>query len=239
MQMGRGSIRLPPFRNAATILALLLVVTSVIWKVALNAGLTLYLVPGEVFAGVFWQVVSWLPAAAPQTGSVLFGALILWNTGGNLESTWGRTRFLRFMLVTTFVAGVLTLLTALLITPLRGVAFFGGDILSAIAWVGYGCAMWRSQLNIFGYPLTGKTFALIGVAIAFLNAVFISPLVIVAEAWALLLTFAYARFELPGSFFERFGSWRLERTLKKRSSHLRSVEGGKRNVGGDSDKYLH
>ncbi len=239
MQMGRGSIRLPPFRNAATILALLLVVTSVIWKVALNAGVTLYLIPANVLEGEVWQLVSWLPAAAPQTGSVLFGALILWNTGGNLESMWGRSRFLRFMLATTFVAGVLTLLTALVISPLRGIPFFGGDILSAIAWVGYGCVMWRSQLNIFGFPLTGKTFAFIGVGIAFLNAVFNSPLLLVAEAWALLLTFAYARYQLPGSLLERFGSWRLERTLKKRSSHLRSIEGGGRNVGGDSDKYLH
>ncbi len=238
-QLRGGGFRLPPFKNASTVLAVLLIATSVLWRLALNAGVVLYLTPGDVLTGKVWQLLTWLPAEAPQTGSVLFSALIIWNTGGGLEMAWGRARFLRFMLGTTFAAGLLTLACAALITPLQGASFFGGGILSAIAWVGYGCAMWRAQLNIFGYPLTGKTFAFIGVGIAALNAVFTSPYLLVAEAWALLITFAVTRWGFPGGLLERFGSWRLERTLKKRSTHLRSIDGGQRNVGGDSDKYLH
>lgn len=238
MQMGRGSFRLPPFKNASTVLAVLLIVTSVLWKVLFDNGVVLYLMPGLVWSGAVWQLVTWLPAEAPQTGSVLFSALILWNTGGNLEAIWGRTRFLRFMLGTTLLSGVLTTLLGLVL-PLQATPFFGGGVLSAIAWVGFGCAMWRAQLNIFGFPVTGKTFALLGVFIASLNAVFTSPYLLIAEAWALLFTFAYARWGFPGTLLERFGSWRLQRTLDKRASHLKSIDGGKRNVGGDSDKYLH
>ncbi|MGV3620301.1 MAG: hypothetical protein ACO1OB_05775 [Archangium sp.] len=238
MQMGRGHFRLPPIKNVSTALAIAIVVTSVIWKISQNV-VVLYLVPGLVWSGEVWQLVTWIPAEAPQTGSVLFSALIVWMTGGSLEMMCGRARFLRFMLGVTFVSGVLTALLGFVLTPLQGIPFFGGGVLAAIAWVGYGCACWSQQLNFWGIPLSGKGFALLGVAIASLNAIFTSPYLLVAEAWALLLTFAVARWGFPGSLLERFGSWRLQRTLDKRSSHLKSIDGGKRNVGGDSDKYLH
>lgn len=238
MQMGRSGVRLPPFKNVSTLLAILIVVTSVIWKVA-SGVIGLYLVPGQLWAGAVWQLVTWLPAEAPVTGSVLFSALIVWMTGGSLEMHWGRARFLRFMLGVTFLAGVSTSVLALVVTPLQYISFHGGGVLSAIAWVGYGCATWNQQINFWGIPLSGRGFALIGVGIATLNAIFTSPYLLVPEALALLMTFAYARWGFPSSLLERFGSWRLQRTLDKRSAHLRSVDGGKRNVGGDSDKYLH
>lgn len=237
--MGRGSIRLPPFKNVATVLALVVVVASVIWKLAFDTGLNLYLVPGLVWSGGVWQLITWLPASAPVTGSVLWSAFIIWGTGGNLEAIWGRARFLRFMLGVTFLSGVLSVLVGLLPTPVQLEHFYGGNIFSSIAWVGWGCAMWRSQLNILGFSVTGKTLALFGVFVAFLDAVFFSPYQVVARAFALLLTFAYARWGFPGTLLERFGSWRLQRTLDKRASHLKSIDGGKRNVSGDSDKYLH
>lgn len=234
-----GGVRLPPVRNFSTALAVVIVIASVAWKVLGDAGIDLYLVPGAVWRGAVWQLVTWVPAASPSTGSVLFSALIVWSTGGSLEGLWGRARYLRFMLTVTLLAGVLTTLLALAIPVLGGISFSGGEILSAIAWVGFGCATWRSQTNIFGYPVTGKTFALIGLGIACLNAVFTHPLLLIAEFFALGLTFAYARFRMPGALLERFGSWRLERDLRKRSSHLRSIDGGKRNTGPGSDKYLH
>ena len=218
---------------------MLIVITSVVWKVLGDAGIDLYLVPGAVWRGAVWQLVTWVPAASPSTGAVLFSALIVWSTGGNLEGLWGRARYLRFMLGVTLLAGVLTTLLTWLIPLLGNIPFSGGEILSSIAWVGYGCAIWRTQTNIFGFPLTGKTFALIGLGIACLNAVFSHPVLLVPEFLALAMTFAYARYKLPGSMLERFGSWRLERDLRKRSSHLHSIDGGKRNTDSGSDKYLH
>lgn len=234
-----GGVRLPPVRNVSTALAVIIVIASVVWKVLSGVGVDLYLVPGEVWRGAVWQLVTWLPAAAPQTGSVIFSALIVWTTGGQLEMLWGRARYLRFMIVVTLLAGLLTTLLALALPMMGGIPFFGGGILMSIAWVGYGCAIWRSQTNIWGIPLTGKTFALIGLGLACLDAVFTHPVLLIAEFFALGLTFAYARFKLPGSLLERFGSWRLERDLRKRSSHLKSIDGGKRNIDSGSDKYLH
>ena len=89
---------LPSFRNASTALAIGVVVASVFWRVAMGAGLVLYLVPSSVLHGEVWQLVTWLPAAMPDTGSVLFSALILWSTGGSLETMWGKARFLRIIL---------------------------------------------------------------------------------------------------------------------------------------------
>lgn len=229
----------PSFRNSATAIAVAVVVASVFWKVAADAKLVLYLVPSRVLDGEFWQLLTWLPAAAPDTGSVLFSALIIWNTGGSLEARWGRARFLRFLFIVTGLAGVMTLLTSLVFPAVGLFPFFGGNILSAVSWVGYGCAIWFGTTNIFGYQLTGRTFAMIGLLLLALNAVFSSPYLLIAEAWALAFTFAYARFGFPSEFMLRFRSWQLERDLKKRSSHLRGIDGGKRNVSGDSDKYLH
>jgi hypothetical protein len=230
---------LPSFRNASTALAVAVIAASVFWKVAYGAGVVLYLVPASVFSGEVWQLVTWLPAAAPETGSVLFSALILWSTGGSLEQLWGKPRFLRFVFITTALSGLATLLTALVIPGVGGSPYFGGNIMSAVVWVGYGCAIWSRSTNIFGYPVTGRTFAMLGVLLLSLNAVFSSWYLLIAEAWALAFTFAYARFGFPSEFLLRFRSWQLERDLKKRSSHLKGIDGGRRNVGGDSDKYLH
>jgi hypothetical protein len=233
----RVSVQLPPFKNAATVLAVLLVVASVMWKVALDAGVTLYLVPAQVLAGEVWQLVTWLPAEAPNTGSVLFGALIVWTSGGMLERLWGRARFLRFILGTIFLSGLLTLGTAMVI-PFSSI-FFGGMVMSSAAWVGQGCAMWDRQMNLFGYPISGRTFAMIGVLFTALNAAFSSPFLLIADIWGVLLTFAYAKFGLPGSAWTRFRSWQLERDLKKRSANLKVLSGDRRNMPGDSDKFLH
>ena len=59
------------------------------------------------------------------------------------------------------------------------------------------------------------------------------------EAFGLLFTFFYMRGAQPSQLWTRFRSWQLDRDLKKRSAHLKGIDGGRRNVGGDSDKYLH
>ncbi len=225
-------------RNVSSALALAVIITSVLWKVAAGQGLTLYLVPGDVRAGELWQLLTWLPAAAPDTGSVLFSALIIWSTGGNLEAVWGRRRYLTFLLVVTLLTGLLTLASSFVL-PSASIPYFGGNVISSLVWVGYGCVMWRATLNIFGYPLTGRTFAIIGVTFMVLNAVFTHWLLVVAQFYALALTFAYARYGFPGALLERFGSWRLRRRLGRRSTNLRAIDGGQRNVGGGSDKFLH
>jgi hypothetical protein len=230
---------LPSFRSASTALAVAMLVTSILWKLAFDAGVALYLVPGQVLGGRVWQLASWVIASAPSTTSVIFNSLIMWSTGGTLELRWGKARFLRFVLATTLLAGVMTVVTSLIVPPIGSVAFYGGDVMVAVVWVGYGCVIWNQSTTFWGYPLTGKSFALIGVGFLVLNAIFSSPLLLLAEAWALLFTFAYARYGFPTEFLIRFRSWQMDRDLKKRASHLKGIDGGRRNVGGDSDKFLH
>jgi len=226
---------LPPYRNASTALALGVVATSVFWRIALGSGLSFYLQPGLVLEGQVWQLGTWIWAAAPQTSAVLFSALIIWLTGGSLEYQWGRQRFLRFVLITVSLSAVLTVALAAVVPALRASTFFGAHVTSAIVWVGYGCSIWRGQTNIFGIPVTGRSFALLGLAVTLLNGIFIGVATIIPEAFGLAMTFAYALYGFPTHVWLRFRSRALERDLKRRSSHLRSVDGGRRDGDGKDD----
>ena len=50
-----GGVRLPPVRNVSTALAVLIIITSVVWKLLGDTGINLWLVPGDVWSG---QVLS-------------------------------------------------------------------------------------------------------------------------------------------------------------------------------------
>lgn len=106
-------------------------------------------------------------------------------------------------------------------------------------WVAYGLHIGRGPANFWGVPTTGNVLALIGVGFVFLNAAFAGLSTVIPSAFALLFTFLYTRGFRPSELWTRFRSWQLQRELNKRSAHLRSIDGGQRNVGRDSDKYLH
>lgn len=234
---------LPEVRNAATALALISVVTSIVWWVLATQGVVdLYLTPGAVLHGfALWQPFTWLPVST-DTGSVLFSALILWSTGGSVERRWGRKRFLRLALGTTFVAGLITVAISLLVPGMQRIPYTGGTVMSSLVWVSWGLIIWDEQTNIFGFPLSGRTFAMIGVLIPVLNGVFsrLGPLTMIPDYLAILMAFAMIRFGLaPSDLWLRLQSARLQRDLKKRSSRLSVITGGERNMPKDSDKYLH
>ena len=139
--MAEVRFALPPYRNASTALAVSVVVTSVVWSLAHEGGLGLYLQPASVLRGEVWQLATWIWAAFPSTSGVLFSALIIWGTGGSLEYRWGRTRFLKFVVITVTLAAVLTLGLAMVVPPVGGMTFFGAHVMSSIVWVGYGCSI--------------------------------------------------------------------------------------------------
>lgn len=236
--MAEVRFALPPYRNASTALAVSVVVTSVVWSLAHESGLGLYLQPASVLRGEVWQLATWIWAAFPSTSGVLFSALIIWGTGGSLENRWGRTRFLKFVVITVTLAAVLTLGLAMVVPPVGGMTFFGAHVMSSVVWVGYGCSIWRGETNIFGLPITGRNFALLGVLVTSLNGVFGGLTTIIPEAFALAMTFAYALYGWPTQPWIRYRSRQLERDLKRRSSHLRPMDGGRRGGGGD-DGFLN
>lgn len=236
--MARVMFRMPPMRSAATVMAVTLIAASVVVAIAKPLALYVYLVPEQVFGHFFlWQLLSYGFVEATPLG-VIFGALIIWSIGGELERMWGRPRFLRFSFGILVSAGVATLLLALAIPTLVARGYPGGSVLTGALWVAYGLYLGRTQTNFWGFPMTGNMLALLGAGFVFLNAAFSGLHLVIPEAFALLFTWFILRVGGPGDLLTRFRSWQLERDLKKRSAHLKSLDGGRSN-GRGSDKYLH
>jgi membrane associated rhomboid family serine protease len=228
---------LPGLQGAAAWLAVALVVGSVVFALGRDGlGEYLRLVPGLVRQGFLWQPLSYA-FIADSPMSVIFGALILWQLGGALEQTWGTRRMTAFALGTTVLAGVVTVLLALVVHRLLLVPFSGGFVMGSALWVAYGLSFGRRQTNFWGLPVSGNVFALIGVGFVFLNGAFQGFVFVVPEAVALLLTWAYLRLGGPGSWILRLQGWRLQRQLRTRSKHLTLVSPD-RNTPRDSDRFI-
>lgn len=235
--MAQLNFRMPAIRSAAGAMAVALIAISVLVAVFKPLYGIFLLTPELVFQGFVWQVLTYGFVEISPMG-VIFGALITWNLGGMVESTWGRKRFLWFSLGVVVLAGIATVLTALVVPGLR-LSYPGGTVLTGSLWVAYGLQIGRGQTNFWGAALTGNALAAIGAAFVLLNAAFGGLASVVPELFGLLFTFFYMRGAQPSLLWLRFRSWQLDRDLKKRSAHLKGIDGGRRNVGGDSDKFLH
>src|SRR5215831_47552 len=165
---------LPVLQGAASWLAVALVVGSVVFALSREGiGELLRLVPGLVLRGYVWQPLSYAFIENSPMG-VIFGALILWQLGGALEQTWGTRRMSFFAVGVTVLAGILTVLLALLVPALRNIPFAGGFVMGSALWVAYGLGFGRHQTNFWGLPVSGNVFALIGVGFVFLSGAFSS-----------------------------------------------------------------
>jgi membrane associated rhomboid family serine protease len=235
----RLSFNLPSVRSAAAALAVALVVVSV--AVAGVPALREYLLlsPGLVIGRLFvWQLVSYgLVETSPM--GVIFGAIILWSLGGALEARWGQRRFLGFALGIVAAAGAATVALSLLLPSLDGFAYPGGTVLTGALWVAYGLLIGRAQTNFWGLPVTGNMLALIGAGFVGLNAVFGGIRGAIPELFALAFTWLVVRGYSPGRLWTWLRSRQLEKDLRRRASHLRSVDGGKRGPTRDRDQFLN
>jgi len=236
----RSPIRLPPIRSAALVLTIALVVVSVVAAIFQHTLFpVLLLFPGKVLADFFvFQVVTYAFIETSPLG-VIFGAIILYSIGGMLEYAWGTKRLLWFALGVTVASGVLTVLLSLLWPALRAVPFAGGYVMSGSIWVAYGLINGKRQMNFWGMPVTGNVFALIGAGFILLSAAFYGLTSVLPDLIGLGLTWLYVRSLASGGLLTRLRSWQLERDLKKRSRKLKVVGGERRNMPGDSDRYLH
>jgi membrane associated rhomboid family serine protease len=238
----RVSFTLPSVRSAAAAMAVALVVTSVLGALLPGFREVVLLVPGLVVGQLYlWQVLTYALVETSPTG-VIFGAIILYSIGGALEARWGQRRFLTFSAGIVAAAGVATVALALVVPGLVSGAYPGGMVLTGALWVAYGLLIGRSQTNFWGMPVTGNMLALIGAGFVLLNAAFSGVSTVVPELFALGFTWLTVRGHSPTRLWMQFRSWQLERDLRRRSSHLRSVEGGRRGPGPtprDRDQYLN
>lgn len=229
----------PGLRGAAAKLAIAFIAASVMYLLTAEGfGALLVLVPEAVLRGFLWQPLTYGFISDSAMG-VIFGALILWQLGGALEASWGSRRMALFALGTTVVAGVVTVLLALVVPALRLAVFPGGFVMGSALWVAYGLSFGRQQTNFWGLPVSGYVFALIGVGFVFLQGASSRPrfLPVIPEAVALLLTWAYLRLGGPSDWLLRFQGWRLQRQLRSRSKHLTLVSPD-RNTPRDSDRFI-
>jgi len=227
----------PGLQGAAAWLAVALIIGSVVYALTREGlGALLLLIPGAVLHGFLWQPLSYAFVENSAMG-VIFGALILWQLGGALEQSWGTRRMSFFAVGVTVLAGVLTVLLALVVPALRNIPFAGGFVMGSALWVAYGLGFGRRQTNFWGLPVSGNVFALIGVGFVFLSGAFSSFLLVVPSAVALLLTWGYLRLGGPSDWLLRMQSWRLQRQLRSRSKHL-SLVSPDRNTPRDSDRFL-
>ena len=196
--------------------------------------------PLRVWGGAAWyQVLSYgLVAGSPM--GVLFSCFMAWSLGSSLEQSWGPRRLWLFSLGITTLAGVILVLLAQPFGVLRSVVFEGAPALVTGIWVAEGLRLGRRQISFWGVPLTGNQFALIAVAFLVLNAAFGAYLQVLPEAIGVALTYVYMHGARPQLLWLRIQDWRLRRSLKGRSRHLKLVdEEGRRNMPRDSDRYLH
>jgi membrane associated rhomboid family serine protease len=217
-----------------------MVVVSLVYYIAERwLGPWLPLIPDEVTRSFkLWQVLTYAVIFNRSPTSFIFGVLVIVSIGGALERQWGVKRLWLFSFGIAALAAALTVAVSFVL-PIGGRPYSGADVVASSLWVGYGLLIGRGRTNFFGLPVTGNTLALIGASFVLLSGLLGSWLMVVPDVFGLLLTFVHIRFGFPAAQWTRLQSWRLQRDLQKRSSHLRVLSGDDRNTSRGSDKYLH
>ena len=151
-----GWRRIPP----VTRVVLVLVAAGYLLTLAAPAvAFWLVLAPGAVLAGQVWRLLTYAFVNA-SIGGVLFGLLLFWSLGSEMEPRWGSRRFALFLAAATLLAGGFGIFVG-------GGAGLNPALLALIfAWMLEGPSQ---SLLFFGvFPMTRLAFA----AIAFVLVVF-------------------------------------------------------------------
>lgn len=228
-------------RSSAAKMAVLFVISSLAFYLSARwTGEWLALIPETVIHEFrLWQLVTYAVIFHRDPLNFIFGVLILVSIGGALERQWGAKRLWLFSFGIAFFSALLTVLLSLVLPVIGATPFVGANVIVSSMWVAYGLLIGRGRTNFWGLPVTGNTLALIGAAFVLLSCLLGGWQQLVPEVISLGLTFLHVRLGFPHDAITRFGSWRLQRDLSKRSSHLRVITGDQRNTPRDSDKYLH
>jgi membrane associated rhomboid family serine protease len=178
-------------------------------------------IPELVLPGLqLWRLLTW-PVVVIGVWNVLFGLLLFWTFGSELEPEWGTRRYASFLLAATAAGAVLGTGAALLLGG-EGLRFFGpSSLLTALilAWALRGPS---APVSFFGVlPMTRGVFGLVAVGLA----VFGELDATVGHPWSVKvarLVFALGGIPVAWLFSRRRGSpggggWRgPSRLLRKR-----------------------
>jgi hypothetical protein len=120
-----------------------------------------------------------------------------------------------------------------------GTAYAGGTVMTTAVWVAYGWSLGRAQTGFWGLPLSGNALALVGVGFVVLQAAFARSIVpVIPEIFAVGLAYVYVKVGTPRALVLRLRQWKIQRSLRSRSRHLRVVSKD-RNTSSGSDRYIH
>lgn len=217
-----GWQRLPPVTRATlvlTVVGYLLVLFVPAFAPAVVADPARILSSAEA-----WRLVTY-PLAIAGIWNVLFGLLLFWSFGSELEPEWGSRRYALFLLLATLAAGLLGAGAAALLlggaAPLASAAGVSGLLTAVI--VGWTLQGPRLPVNFFGVlPMTRRGFAILALVLVVfgeLDAARLGPAPVRTAAARLLfvlgglpVAFLFARGRSP--FTRAGGFWRSRRRFR-------------------------
>jgi membrane associated rhomboid family serine protease len=196
-----------------------------------------------VFSLEIWRPFTAL-LISTSPAEIIFGTLIIYSIGGALEARWPRGRFIKIVLGIPLAAELVVSLLALLSTPLLTSAFYtGARLIITTLWIVFGLEAHfsRERLNFWGTPITGKTFALIGLGFVVLSAVFAGPSTVLPDLFTALFCYLYMyRYTLKrytGKLKIKFYEAKLKK-LKSRSD-LRVIRGSRDRKDDEPGPHIH
>jgi membrane associated rhomboid family serine protease len=148
-----GWRRIPPVTRAVLVL---LAAGYLLALAAPAAAVWLIVAPAAVLAGQAWRIVTY-PLVNVSIGGVLFGLLLFWSLGSEMEPRWGSRRYALFLLTATALAGAFAVFVG-------GGAGLSPTLLALIfAWMLVGPSQ---SLMFFGvFPMTRLAFAAIALVL--------------------------------------------------------------------------
>jgi membrane associated rhomboid family serine protease len=144
---------IPPVTRALLVLVVAGYLLTLAWPLA---AAWLALAPGAVLTGQAWRLVTYAIVNA-SIGGVLFGLLLFWSLGSEIEPRWGSRRFALFLVAATAFAGACGFFVG------GGVGLAPTLLALIFAWMLEGPSQ---SLLFFGvFPMTRIAFAAIAVVL--------------------------------------------------------------------------
>lgn len=214
----------PSFDNRAHQLAIATIAVSIVQGFLLQSGTYVFLFsPFKTLHYLeLWRPFTALFVAASPV-EVIFGALIIYSIGGMLESRLSRRRFTYTVLGIPLIAELVVVALSFIAPSLvpSSMVYAGSRQVISTLWILYGLASHfsRERLNFWGTPITGKTFALIGVGFVFLSGVFGGFIPVLPDVITVALCYLYMYRYTVLSFTRKYElsyyDWKLKRLKQK------------------------
>jgi membrane associated rhomboid family serine protease len=231
--MQQGQIHVPPLSFINKVLIISCVVFFILQNIFskfMGVPLEAYLGLSGVkfFSGHIYELFTY-PLMGRGLWEVLFNSLLLWFIGSDLENSWGRKRYLSFIIVAVLGAGITYLMISLIFNvppiPLTGLSGIVNFLMLAYA------ILYPNRLFsfMFVFPIKAKHFCMIIIGMEIFLGVF-SPMG--------ALSLAHLGSMVAGYAYMVYLSRPKKRPKPKGKANLYLVKDPKKGEN-DSTKYWH